>query len=90
LPTWRTVGDGRALGRALAGPIPDDAVTVRHHLLNPTVVAALHATGAAVMTWTVNDLARARTLIGFGVDGITSDNPAVLALVGATTQPPRR
>jgi glycerophosphoryl diester phosphodiesterase len=85
LPTWRTVGDAAALRAVLAGgPLPDEAVTVWHQLLNPAVVEELHGRGTRVMTWTVNDLTRARRLIEFGVDGITSDNPTVLREVAAT------
>jgi hypothetical protein len=84
MPTWRTVGDAAALRAVLAGgPLPDEAVTVHHELLDPSVVEALHRSGTRVMTWTVNDLPRARRLIEFGVDGITSDNPEVLRAVAA-------
>jgi hypothetical protein len=84
LPTWRTVGDATAMRAVLAGgPLPDEAVTVHHELLDPSVLEALHGLGTRVMTWTVNDLARARRLIELGVDGITSDNPEVLREVAA-------
>lgn len=80
--TWRTVADPAALTAALAMPaIPDDAVTVRHSLLTPEVIAALRDRGPRVMTWTVNDLGRAREVIALGVDGVTTDSPEVLRLV---------
>lgn len=83
-PTWRTVADPRALATVLAGPpVPDAAVTVRHQLLTAEVVARLHAAGTPVMTWTVNDPARAEALLGFGVDGITSDSVEVLRRVAS-------
>jgi glycerophosphoryl diester phosphodiesterase len=84
LNTWRTVADAAALRAALRlEPMPDVAVTVKHRLLNAAVVKALHATGANVMTWTVNDVARARRLVEHGVDGVTSDKAEVLRAVAA-------
>jgi hypothetical protein len=83
-PTWRTIADAGALATVLAGPpVPDSAVTVRHGLLSADVVARLHAVGTPVMTWTVNEPARAAELIGFGVDGVTSDSVEVLRRVAA-------
>jgi hypothetical protein len=77
--TWRSVDDAAALAAVRAAtPLADHAVTVRHSLLTAPVVAGLQATGLRVVAWTVNDLARARVLAGFGVDGITSDSPEVL------------
>jgi glycerophosphoryl diester phosphodiesterase len=35
------------------------------------------------MAWTVNDLTCARRLVEDGVDGVTSDSPAVLRAVAA-------
>jgi glycerophosphoryl diester phosphodiesterase len=81
-PTWRTIADAKSLATVLAGaPVPDAAVTVRHRLLTAAVVERFHAVGTPVMTWTVNDPARAGELIGFGVDGVTSDSEAVLRRV---------
>jgi glycerophosphoryl diester phosphodiesterase len=45
------------------------------------VIAALRDRGPRVMTWTVNDLGRAREVIALGVDGVTTDSPEVLRLV---------
>lgn len=80
--TWRTIGDAAALTAALAMPeLADDAVTVKHTLLTAEVVAKLRDRGPRVMTWTVNDLARARQVIELGVDGVTTDSMDVLRLV---------
>ena len=80
--TWRTIGDVPALSAVLAMPqIPDDAVTVKHTLLTGEVVAALRERVPRVMTWTVNDPARAREVLAFGVDGVTTDSAAVLRIV---------
>ncbi len=80
--TWRTIADPGTLTAALALPeIPDHAVTVRHTLLTAEVVTALRERGPRVMTWTVNDVGRARELMALGVDGITTDSPDVLRAV---------
>jgi hypothetical protein len=80
--TWRTIGDPAALTAALAMPeLPDDAVTVKHTLLTAEVVARLRERVPRVMTWTVNDPVRARDVIGYGVDGVTTDSVEVLRLV---------
>ncbi|HUR74296.1 MAG TPA: glycerophosphodiester phosphodiesterase [Sporichthya sp.] len=80
--TWRTIGNAAALAAALAMPeLPDHAVTVRHTLLSGEVVAKLRERGPRVMTWTVNDPTRAREVLSYGVDGVTTDSVAVLRLV---------
>jgi len=51
-----------------------------HVLLDAAMIAALHAQGLQVNTWTVNDPARAVALAAAGVDGIiTDDVPAILS-----------
>lgn len=41
-------------------------------------VAAAHLLGRRVVTWTVNNAAAATRLIGYGVDGIMTDDPRIL------------
>lgn len=78
--TWRTAGRRLELDAALdRGPLLDDAVTVRHSLLTPDVLDRLHSVVPIVVAWTVNGLARARTLRAMGVDGVTTDRLPVLA-----------
>jgi hypothetical protein len=80
--TWRTIGDAGALASVLAMEVvPDHAVTVRHRLLTAPTLAALRERVPLVMTWTVNDVGRARALIELGVDGITTDSGDVLRVV---------
>ncbi|WP_375481182.1 glycerophosphodiester phosphodiesterase [uncultured Jatrophihabitans sp.] len=80
--TWRTVKDAAALRDVLRGPeLPQVGVSVRHTVLDPPAVAALHERVATVVAWTVNDVARARTLRDMGVDGITTDRRDVLEQV---------
>lgn len=84
--TWRTIADPAALAAVLAMPeLPDHAVTVRHALLSAEVVRKLRERVPRVMTWTVNDPARAREVLGFGVDGVTTDSAEVLRLVSGRT-----
>ena len=54
------------------------AVVLNHRLIDrdgdgPALIAARHAEGLRVLVYTVNDPARARTLLGWGLDGIISD-----------------
>jgi glycerophosphoryl diester phosphodiesterase len=78
--TWRTIKDSGGLSRALAGsPLPDAGVSVRHTLLTEASTRALHDVVGTVVAWTVNDVARARQLCEFGVDGITTDERDVVS-----------
>ncbi len=48
-------------------------------------IAAAKAAGHPILVWTVNEPARARELIGWGVDSLITDCPAVIAAaLGAT------
>ena len=79
--TWRTVGNRDQLYQVLAGAaLQDEAVTVRHRLLNPSTVAALRARVPCVVAWTVNSVIRARRLREWGVHGITTDRVRVLSI----------
>lgn len=54
-------------------------LSLDHRLVrSASFVRRLHAAGATVWCWTVNDPGRARRLAARGVDGIISDNPALL------------
>lgn len=55
------------------------AVCIHHPLLDEALVGELKARGASVFTWTVDDLERARQLQRWGVDGIISNDLALLA-----------
>jgi hypothetical protein len=77
--TWHSFGEGDTLSRLLAaGEIAGRAVTVRHTVLSPALVQRLHADDRQVIAWTVNRIERARELVGWGVDGITTDRREVL------------
>ncbi len=47
-------------------------VSCRHSLLTERTVEQLHARGLLVVAWTVDDVARARDLVAWGVDGLTT------------------
>lgn len=53
-------------------------VSCRHHLLSEELVERLHARGLAVVAWTVDDVDRARELVRWGVDGLTTHQAQLL------------
>jgi hypothetical protein len=59
-----------------------DGVTIQHKAIDASVIAALRANNQRIIAWTVNDLNRVNELVRLGVDGITTDNLAILRLLG--------
>ncbi len=55
------------------------AVWMYHPLITARLVSAAHEAGVAVVAWTVDDPARAEELAGWEVDGICTNDPAILA-----------
>ncbi len=49
-------------------------VSCRHSLLSEALVRDLHSRGLLVVAWTVDDVERARELVSWGVDGLTTHN----------------
>lgn len=49
------------------------SVHIEHHALTAEIVEAVKAAGFRLMAYTVNDIARARTLVDWGVDCICTD-----------------
>jgi glycerophosphoryl diester phosphodiesterase len=47
-------------------------------LIDESLVRAVHAAGARLIAWTVNDAPHARQLAAWGVDGLCSDVPDVI------------
>lgn len=56
-------------------------------LVTPETVRAAHALGLEVHVWTVNDPHDMARLLSWGVDGIMSDDPALLADVAGRIRP---
>jgi glycerophosphoryl diester phosphodiesterase len=83
-----SVRDGRALRKLLgdADLSAIDGVSVRHDLLTGDSMTSLKEKGLIVFAWTVNDPERMNELVEYGVDGITTDNLAILQLLGAEWQ----
>jgi glycerophosphoryl diester phosphodiesterase len=77
----RTRVELRRLRRRLReGPAPH-GVSVHASLLDRPLVGELGARVQVVMTWPVNDLPTLDTVLGYGVTGVISDEPGVLAAV---------
>ena len=59
-----------------------DGVTIRQDLLDEPTVDWLNERGLTALAWTVNDLTRVNELVRLGVDAITTDNLAIMELLG--------
>ncbi len=59
-----------------------DGITVRESLVDFEMMSWLDERGIGAFAWTVNDIQRVNELVGLGVDGITTDNLAILSLLG--------
>lgn len=81
---WYTFGVGLRswpLGEGAVLQIPAQVANGRIPLVRADVVAAAHAVGRAVHVWTVDDRAEMERLIDLGVDGIVTNEIAVLKAV---------
>ena len=81
-PRAVTAGSAAAARAAMPARVPlllatagARTVTLHHALVSRSVVRAVHARGARLLAWTVNDPARVAALAGLGVDGIVTDDP---------------
>lgn len=63
-----------------------DGITVRHTVLTAEKAAWLRDHNLLIFAWTVNDLERVNELIRMGVDGITTDNLAIVSLFGGAVE----
>lgn len=64
----------------LVGPV--EGVSVAHAALTEERVAALKGLGLMIFAFTVDDLARVNELVALDVDAITTDNLALMELLG--------
>ena len=67
-----------------------DGVSVRHTLIDEERAAWLEKQGFLTLAWTVNDLERVNALVLLGVDAITTDNLAIVKLLGGERRGERR
>ena len=59
-----------------------DGVTIRYQLVTAESVERLKALGLIVLAWTVNDLATVNEFVQWGVDGVSTNNLAIMELLG--------
>ena len=59
-----------------------DGVTIRESLVDQESAEWLASEGLYVVVWTVNGLSRVNELVLLGIDGITTDNLAIMSLLG--------
>ncbi len=58
---------------------PVEVLIPQFRLVSRDLIAAAHSEGLKVFAWTVNDRAEAARLMDFGVDGLISDYPEMVA-----------
>lgn len=67
-----------------------DGVSIRHSLLDDGRASWLEDQELITLAWTVNDLERVNELVLLGVDAITTDNLAIVKLLGGQQRGERR
>ena len=78
----RDAADALLADPALAALV--DGVSIREGLVDLETAAWLGAQGLYVLAWTVNDLERVNELVRLGVDAVTTDNLAIMRLLGGS------
>jgi len=71
--------------------VPTEWATIDHRALAVSSLQAFRQRGVRVLAWTVDSPSRVEQLVAWGVDGITSNDPAMVARVATTrvaTPPP--
>ncbi|MBI3667349.1 MAG: glycerophosphodiester phosphodiesterase [Acidobacteria bacterium] len=58
---------------------PVDVVVPQFRLASRDLISEAHAEGQMVFAWTVNDAQEAERMMGFGVDGLITDYPEMIA-----------
>jgi glycerophosphoryl diester phosphodiesterase len=58
--------------------LPVKAFAPRYDFVQPQLIEAVHQLGRQIMTWTVNSPRRMQELAAWGIDGLISDDPALL------------
>ena len=78
----RQLKSDSALQKAIGG------VSVFHGLVDANLVTWVHAHRLVILAWTVNDSEGFNRLVRLGVDGITTDNLAILQALGRPASTP--
>lgn len=63
------------------------SVSLHYNMLSEAVISQLHAMGFSVYTWTVNNPAISDALMRWAIDGITTDDPAMVLRQRAAATP---
>lgn len=63
-----------------------DGITIRESVLDDGAARRLEGLGLLVVAWTVNDSQRLNDLVRLGVDALTTDNLAIMRLLGANAR----
>ena len=79
---------GGSVPRAVAAEAARSTWAPEHEDLTADAVQEAHALGLRVLPWTVNDPARMRTLIAWGVDGFITDRPDLGRAAITSSGPP--
>lgn len=89
---FHSIGSPRQLRALLRRYAPGtlEGVCARRDLLDPAAVEALRRRAPQVWSWPVDDVATARTLMGWGVTGLISDAPGRLAPLRVIRDPDPR
>ena len=61
-----------------------NVLALHHAFASDRVVEVVHARGAAIFVWTVNDPAAVERFAALGVDGIVTDDPGMALQTLAT------
>ena len=91
VPLWLTIARPAARDRLYAGQlvaVATSGLSVHHGLIDRRLVGWAHARDLMVLAWTVNDGRRAASLARMHVDGVVTDNLAILS-AARLRRPPR-
>ena len=76
----QSIGKARRLRAVLGGRMVPDAgaISIHERFLDQGTVGVLRKSARTIVTWPVNDVARMRALVDLGIDGMITDEIAVV------------